>query len=61
MQKVEAFLLARGVPPEIVAKLAAIEGHAKEIVWMVLVDGEASAIAFINAEYEKVIAAVKAA
>ena len=45
---------------EVADKLTALEGHAGKIVYMVIADGKEAAMAFIDAEYAKVVAALGA-
>lgn len=60
LEKLEKWLLDHGLPQEVIDKVAALEGHAKEIAWMVIMDGKEAAIKFIEEEYAKVVAAIKA-
>lgn len=60
MNTVIAWLVSHGIPQSVADKVKVIEGHAKEIVWMVLTDTAANVEAFINSEYQKVVAALQA-
>jgi hypothetical protein len=60
MDKVIAWLVAHGVPQVVADDVKIIEGHAKEIVMMLVMDGKDAVIAFIAAEKAKVLSAITA-
>ncbi len=54
LAKVKAGLLKHGVPQEVVDKIDVISGHAMGIAAMLVTDGKAAVIKFINDEWQKV-------